>query len=169
MPPPVLYKSWKQHPTKQQLYGFLTPITKTIEIWRNIHTGSCLRSKDELISDVFLLTLSQGRAKVERPARTYIQQLCADTGFSLGDLPGAMDDGDGWLERVREISATWYIYIEREKDRVCVCACVCVCVHVCVCVCVCICVRVCVCVCDKQILRKKVMLATLVEGDPMVR
>ena len=31
-------------------------------------------------------------AKAGRPARTYIQQLCADTGCSLEDLPGVMDD-----------------------------------------------------------------------------
>ena len=35
--------------------------------------------------------------------RTYIQQLCADTGCSLEDLPGAMNDRDGWCERVEEI------------------------------------------------------------------
>ena len=39
------------------------------------------------------------------PARTYKQQLCADTGYILEDLPGAMDDRDGWRERVREICA----------------------------------------------------------------
>ena len=31
-------------------------------------------------------------------ARNYIQQLCADTGCSLEDLPGAIDDRDGWRE-----------------------------------------------------------------------
>ena len=31
-------------------------------------------------------------SKAGRPARTYIQQLCDDTGCSLEDLPGAMDD-----------------------------------------------------------------------------
>ena len=50
------------------------------------------------------------------PARTYLQQLCANTGCSLEDLPGAMDDRDGWWERVREICVSsetswWYIYI----------------------------------------------------------
>ena len=28
----VLNKSWRQHPTKQQLYGHLSPITKTIQV-----------------------------------------------------------------------------------------------------------------------------------------
>ena len=37
-------------------------------------------------------TPSHGQAKAGRPARTYIQQLCANTGCSLENLPGAMDD-----------------------------------------------------------------------------
>ena len=56
MPWAVLNKSWRQHPTKQQLYGHLPPISKTIEIRRTRHAGHCWRSKDELISDVLLWT-----------------------------------------------------------------------------------------------------------------
>ena len=64
------------------------------------------RSKGELISDIPLWTPSHGRAKAGRPARTYMHQLFADTEYSLEDLPGAMDDRDGWRERVREIHAS---------------------------------------------------------------
>ena len=49
----ILSTSWRQHPTKQQLYGHLPPITKTIQIRRTRHAGHCWRSSDELISDVF--------------------------------------------------------------------------------------------------------------------
>ena len=48
----VLNKSWWQHPTKQQLYGHLPPITKTIKIRQTGHAGHCWRSRDELIRDV---------------------------------------------------------------------------------------------------------------------
>ena len=75
------------------------------------HAGHCWRRRDELISDVFLWTPSHGRAKLGRPARTYIQLLCADTGCSPEDLPEAMNDREGWRERVRDIradSATWW-------------------------------------------------------------
>ena len=72
----ILNKSWRQHPTKQQLYGHLPPITKAIKIRQTRHAGHCWRSWDELISDVLLWTLSPGRAKVGWPARTYIQQFC---------------------------------------------------------------------------------------------
>ena len=85
----VLSKSKRQH-TKQQLYGHLPPITKTINVRRTRHAGHCWRSKNELISDVLLWTPSHGRANVGQPARTNIQQLYADTGCSLEDLQGAM-------------------------------------------------------------------------------
>ena len=38
-------------------------------------------------------------------SKTYIQQLHADIECSLENLPGAMDDRDGWRVRVREIRA----------------------------------------------------------------
>ena len=46
----ILNKSWRQHPTRHQLYGPLPPITKTIQVKRTRHAGFCWRSKDELIS-----------------------------------------------------------------------------------------------------------------------
>ena len=79
----VLNKSWRQHPTRHQLYGHLPPITKTIQVRWSRHAGHCWRSKDELISDVLLWTPTYGRAKAGRPAWTYIQQLCEDTGCNL--------------------------------------------------------------------------------------
>ena len=101
----ILNKSWRQHPTKQQIYGHLPPITKTIQIRRTRHAGHCWRGRDELISDVLQWTPSHGRRKAGRPARTYIQQLCEDTGCSPEDLPKAMNDREGWRERVRDIRA----------------------------------------------------------------
>ena len=35
---------------------------------------------------------AHGRAKARRPERTYIQQLCEDTGCCPEDLPEAMND-----------------------------------------------------------------------------
>ena len=92
----ILNMFWRQHPTKQHLYGHLLTITKTIKVRRTRHAGHCWRSKDELISDVHRWTPSHGRAKSGRPAITYIQQICADKGCSPEDLPEAMDDRGGW-------------------------------------------------------------------------
>ena len=50
--------------------------------------------------------LKSYRAKAGRPARTYIQQLCEDTGSCPEDLPEAMNDREKWRERVRDIRAT---------------------------------------------------------------
>ena len=110
----VLTKSWRQHPTKQQLYSHLPPITETIQVRQARHVGQYWRSKDELISNILLWTLSHGQANVGWPARTYIQQLCADTGCSWEDLQGVMDDRNGWWDRVREIcpnSVTWWWWL----------------------------------------------------------
>ena len=114
------FATWRQHPTRHQLYGHLPPITKTIQFRRTRHAGHCWRSRDELIRDVLLWTPTHGRAKVGRPPRTYIQQLCEDTGCCPEDLPWEMNDRKEWRERVRDIRATsalwwwwwwWYIYI----------------------------------------------------------
>ena len=69
----ILNKSWRQHPTRRQLYGHLPPITKTKQVRRARHAGHCWRSKNELVSDVLLWTPTYGQAKAGRPARTYIQ------------------------------------------------------------------------------------------------
>ena len=69
----ILNKSWRQHPTKQQLYVHQPPITKTIKVRRTRQAGHCWRSRDELISDFLLWTPSHSRAKAGRPPRTYIQ------------------------------------------------------------------------------------------------
>ena len=98
-------------PTKQQLYGHLPPITKTIQIRRIRHAGHCWRSRDELINDVLLWTPSRGQAKAGWPIQTYIQQLCEDTGCSSEDLAEGINNRERWQERVRDIHAdgtTWW-------------------------------------------------------------
>ena len=101
----ILNKSWRQHPTKQQLYGHQSPITKTLKIRRTRHAGHCGRSRDEVISDVLRWTPSHSRLKAGWPARTYIQQLCVDTGCSPENLLKAMNDREWWREKARDIRA----------------------------------------------------------------
>ena len=108
----ILKKSWQQQHTRHQLYGHLPLITKTIQVRRTRHAGHSRKSRDELISDVLLWTPTYGREKEGRPARTYIQQQCEDTGCSPEDLPEAMND--------KEKSYIYiYIYI-----YICMCVCV---------------------------------------------
>ena len=96
----ILNKSWRQHPTRHQLYGHLPSITNTIQVRRTRHAGHCWRSRDELISDILLWIPTYGRAKAGWPEQTYIQQLCEDTGCSPEDLPEVMNDREKWRERL---------------------------------------------------------------------
>ena len=50
----ILNKSWRQHSTKHQLYGHLSPITNTTQFRRTRHARLCWRSRDELTSDALL-------------------------------------------------------------------------------------------------------------------
>ena len=58
---------------------------------------------------------SHGCISVSRPKRTYLQQLCTETGCRLEDLPEVMDDREKWWERerFREVcisSMTWWCW-----------------------------------------------------------
>ena len=62
-------------------------------------------AKTQNTNQKILWTPTYGRAKAGRPAPTYIQQLCEDTGCNPEDLPEAMNDREKWRERVRDIRA----------------------------------------------------------------
>ena len=94
----ILNKYWKQHPTRHHLSGRIPSITKTR---RTRHAGHSWGSKHEFVSDVLLWTPAYGQSKAGQPARTYIQQLCDDTGCNPEDLPEAMNNRETWRERVR--------------------------------------------------------------------
>ena len=80
----------------KHLYDHLLPISQTIQVRK--HEGHCWRSKDELINDILQWTPTHGHANISWPAGTYLHQLCANTGCSLVNLPGVMDN----MERERE-------------------------------------------------------------------
>ena len=108
--------TWRQHPTKHQLYGHLPSITKTIKVRLTRHAGHCWRNGDEL-----LRIPTYGRAKAGRQARTYIQQLCEDTGCCPKDLPEVMNDREKWRERVKDIRVsgkTWWWWWKWIKNRI---------------------------------------------------
>ena len=72
---------------------------------------SCYRSgltSDDLHNNKswYLWTPAYGQSKAGRPARTYIQQLCDDTGCNPENLPEGMNDTETWRERVRDIRAS---------------------------------------------------------------
>ena len=121
MPRAIMNKSWMQHTMKQQLYGHLPPFFETVPVRRTRLAEHCKRSKNEPLSDVLPWTPTHGRASIDRPARTYVKQLCAETGCSLKTYRERWMI-KAWRERERErvsetLQAAWpndddiYIYI----------------------------------------------------------
>ena len=62
---------------------------------RKRYAGHVWGSKDEFISDVLLWTPAYGHINVDRPAKTYNHQLCADTGCRQ-----KITKSDGWSGRM---------------------------------------------------------------------
>ena len=85
----VLNKSWKQHPTKQQLYGYLPLTSQTIQVRKARHAGE-VRTNSKQHMDTPVLANQQ--------KLTFINSV-----QTTDDLPRAMADRDGWWERVKGI------------------------------------------------------------------
>ena len=107
----ILNKSWKQHPTRQQLYGPLPSISETIQVRRTRHAGHCWGIKDGLRRVVILWTPTHG--SVGWPAKNlfYIYFVrTQDVVWKIGQVG---------MDRERELmkfvlaarSANIYIYI----------------------------------------------------------
>ena len=94
----IFNTAWKQHPTKQQLYSYLPPISQIIQVR---YAGHYKRSKNKLISIILLQIPTHGNISVGWPVKTYIYQFCLDTGSCLENLPSVMTDRDEWQERVK--------------------------------------------------------------------
>ena len=109
----ILNKSWRQHPTRHQLYDHLPPITKTIQVRRTRHAEHCRRSMDELISDVLLWTPHTWPCKSRTTStnihsatmriRDVVQKTClrrwtigksGERGSGISMLPARYDDDD---------------------------------------------------------------------------
>ena len=87
----VLNKSWKQHSTKQQLYGLLPPISQAMQVRWTRHAKHCWRSKDKLINDVFLWTPRHEYTSISWSTKTFISSV--DTWCRVVNLPWAIRYG----------------------------------------------------------------------------
>ena len=99
-------------PTKQQLYGHLPPITKTIQVRRTRHAGHCWRSRDELTSDILLWTPSHGQAKVGRERWTI--EKGGGRGSGRSTLVARHDDDD--IVKILRMFKVYFV-CERERER----------------------------------------------------
>ena len=102
----ILNKSWKQHPTNDQLYGDIPKVSDIIREWRTRFAGHCWRSKNELASNLLLWIPKHGYSQVGRPCKSYISQLAVDTRMQIEDLKNAMEDQNVWRQRVNMVQAT---------------------------------------------------------------
>lgn len=96
----VLNISWKEHLTRQRLYGTLPTLSSTIRERCLRFAGHCGRTKEELVSSMLLWTPKHGYTKVGRPSKTYIQLIAQDPGCKTEELKSLMQDRDQWRERV---------------------------------------------------------------------
>ena len=109
----VLNKSWKQ-------LSYKTAVSKSHP--RKLrHAGHYWRSRNELISNVLLLTLMYAHTSIGQPAKTEIHQLCVDAGCSLKDLLSMRADKDRWWERAKEIHVIgipwwWWFQFKRQSS-----------------------------------------------------
>ena len=95
----ILNKSWRQHPTRHQLYDHLPPITKTIQVRRTRHAGHCWRSRDvQKQDDQHEHTFSNYVS-----IRDVVQKTClrrwtigrsGEIGSGISVLPARHDDDD---------------------------------------------------------------------------
>ena len=98
--------SWRQHPTKEQLYGNIPSISMLIRKRRLRFTGHCFRSKKELISELILWNSRYGHRSAGRPKITYLDVISRYTGLLQEDLETAMMDRYNWKGRVSLARAT---------------------------------------------------------------
>ena len=71
-------------------YGHFPLTSQTIQVRWTRYAWQCWKILNEPISDILLCTPTYGHASVCHLVRTYVDQLCVDTGC-LEDLWGVMD------------------------------------------------------------------------------
>lgn len=87
---------------KSQLHGLILDISTILCGHRMRFAGHCWHEKQELL----LWTPNHGARWVNRPATTYIDQLCYDTGWRPNDLLTLMQDHDVWCDRFMNVQAS---------------------------------------------------------------
>jgi len=68
----ALNLSWRQHPTKQQLDGFIPPITSILDKHRMCFAGHCWRESKNSSVTFYSGFYDEVKSRVGRPASIYI-------------------------------------------------------------------------------------------------
>ena len=98
----LLNKSWKEHPTKQQLCSYLPLISHTIQVRQSRHVGHY-----KLRSDVVQWIPTYGHTNVMM-SRKLTQISSVHLGCCQEELQKAMSSRYRWQERVKGNCAVWY-------------------------------------------------------------
>ena len=94
--------SWKNHPTKQQIYRNIPSVSPTIKARRVQFAGHCCRAENEVISTLLLWKPSQSRGR----SLSYPAVISRDTGIMEQDLGKVMMDREVWRSIVNSITST---------------------------------------------------------------
>ena len=96
--------SWKRHPTKQQIYGTIPPVSNIVRARRVQFAGHCCRAEGEVISSL-LLWKPPSQSRRGRKL-SYPDTLARDTGIQHQDLCKAMKDRELWRDVVDSMVST---------------------------------------------------------------
>ena len=86
--------SWRQHPTRELIYGILCPVSSLVIARRVQFAGHCCRAQREIISSL-LLWRPQPHGRRRRNI-TFGDTISRDTGIAKEDLKTAMQDREYW-------------------------------------------------------------------------
>ena len=73
------------------------------------NAGHCYRSEEEIVKDVLLWMPNHGTTKLRRPRKTYVKQLCDDTGPTTEELKTSMKDRTTWKRIVESPNPYTYV------------------------------------------------------------
>ena len=77
----VLDLNWKDHPTREEIYGSLPKVSEVVRERRFNFAAHCSRRQNEPVSELVFWMSSQGNRAQGRPRLTYPKLLSQDTGF----------------------------------------------------------------------------------------
>ena len=92
----ALNLNWKDHPTREKIYGKLPKVSEVVRGRRLSFAGHCVRRLNEPVSKLVFWCPTQGSRSKGRPRLTYPKLLSQDTGIDQQDLINLMQDRAQW-------------------------------------------------------------------------
>ena len=100
----ILNKSWKQHPLKT---AAVRPLTSNLINHPNKMIKICREPLEKQGQTHKRRSISYTSTCQCWLTSKDLNQLCVNTGCTLENLPGVMDDREGWQERIGELCAVY--------------------------------------------------------------